>query len=91
MVAFTQEIVGKYIIRIVYRNCPKYLFNWHTDEYDRIVKVLDCCDGWYFQYDNELPFKINKGDVIEIPNYLPHRIIREYSKKDLILKILDIK
>ena len=33
-------------------------FEWHRDETDRLVEVIEG-DGWMFQYDNDLPFSIN--------------------------------
>lgn len=47
---------------------------WHRDSEDRMVTVLEG-DGWKFQFDNELPFVINKGDEIHIPKMVYHRII----------------
>lgn len=51
---------------------------WHRDYNDRTVKVLDG-EGWKFQFDNELPFFINKGDEIHIPKMVYHRIIPNYN------------
>ena len=31
---------------------------WHRDDEDRVVEVLECGEGWKFQYDNDLPVKI---------------------------------
>lgn len=47
---------------------------WHRDREDRIVKILDGV-GWMFQFDNDLPFYINKGDEFFIPKMVFHRII----------------
>ena len=47
---------------------------WHRDHEDRCVKVLDGC-GWRFQFDNELPFFINKDDEFFVPKMVYHRII----------------
>jgi hypothetical protein len=46
--------------------------------------VIDGND-WKFQYDNELPISINKGDIIHVNKYEYHRIIKGSS--DLIIKI----
>lgn len=47
---------------------------WHRDMVDRMVTVL-CGNGWKFQFDNELPISINKGDKLYIPKMVFHRII----------------
>ena len=52
---------------------------WHRDHNDRIVTVIEG-EGWKFQFDNELPYIINKGDIIQIPKMVYHRIIPSISK-----------
>lgn len=47
---------------------------WHRDCESRYITVLDGC-GWMFQFDNELPFFINKGDDLFVPRMMYHRII----------------
>lgn len=47
---------------------------WHRDREDRCINVLDG-NGWMFQFDNELPFFINKGDEFFVPKMVYHRII----------------
>lgn len=47
---------------------------WHRDREDRNITVIDG-DGWMFQFDNELPFCINKGDEFCISKMVYHRII----------------
>ena len=47
---------------------------WHRDCEDRSITVLDGC-GWMFQFDNELPFFINKDDEFFVPKMVYHRII----------------
>lgn len=47
---------------------------WHRDKEDRDIQVVDG-DGWMFQFDNELPFCINKGDEFHVPKMVYHRII----------------
>ena len=73
---------------IIYRNFSQDIDEseliWHMDKEDRYVKVLNESD-WGFQMDNELPIKIEKGNVIEIPPYQYHRIIK--GKGDLVVRI----
>lgn len=52
--------------------CEDYV--WHRDYDSRNISVLDGC-GWMFQFDNELPFFINKGDDLFVPKMVYHRII----------------
>ena len=63
---------------------PEEYFVWHRDTEDRKITVIDGND-WKFQYDNELPISINKGDIIHVNKNEYHRIIKGDS--NLILKI----
>lgn len=47
---------------------------WHRDHEDREIAILEG-EGWKFQFDNELPFNINKGDIFFVPKMVFHRII----------------
>lgn len=49
-------------------------FIWHKDKSDRKVLIIDG-NGWKFQFDDELPFCINKNDIITIPKKTYHRLI----------------
>lgn len=53
---------------------PHEDYVWHRDYTCRAVTILSG-DGWRFQFDNELPFFINKGDELTIPKMIYHRII----------------
>lgn len=55
---------------------------WHWDEEDRLIEPINTND-WFFQFDNELPFKINSSIFIEAGRI--HRIIK--GKTNLYLKI----
>jgi hypothetical protein len=55
---------------------------WHWDEEDRTVEVIGKTD-WEFQFDNELPIKMDKP--IFIPKGAMHRVIK--GTKDLQVKI----
>ena len=59
---------------------------WHRDKRDRIVEVLEG-DGWEFQYDNDLPFVLEKGDMLVIPKETYHRVKKGNSK--LVIKIIE--
>ena len=49
---------------------------WHRDREDRVVTVLETNGSWQFQPDNELPYHIKEGDVINIKKLEWHRIIK---------------
>jgi hypothetical protein len=55
---------------------------WHMDNEDRIIEPLEEND-WKFQFDNELPIKINAEIVIKKDVW--HRLVK--GNTDLILKI----
>jgi len=55
---------------------------WHIDNEDRIIVPLEEND-WNFQFDNELPIKIDAE--IRIKKDTWHRLIK--GESDLILKI----
>lgn len=48
---------------------------WHRDEKDREVEVLQG-EGWFFQFDNELPLELRQGVKISIPKLTYHRVIK---------------
>ena len=62
-------------------------FIWHSDLVDRKVEVV-YADNCFFQFDNQMPFRIKVGDVIEIPKGEIHRLF--LSKGSLILKIIEV-
>ena len=60
-------------------------FIWHRDQEDREVYVEEEGSGWMFQYDNELPVELNKGDKLFVPKMTFHRLIQ--GKEKLIVRI----
>lgn len=57
---------------------------WHEDQEDREIEILEG-EGWKFQFDEQLPFELNKGDKFFIPKGDLHRVIKGNS--NLIIKI----
>lgn len=47
---------------------------WHKDLCDREVQVLKV-GKWSFQFDNQMPFVLKKGDIIQISKNQIHRLI----------------
>lgn len=48
---------------------------WHRDLKTREVLVLEG-KGWFFQFDNQLPFELQAGNSILVPEMVYHRIYR---------------
>ena len=59
-------------------------FVWHRDREDRIIEVLEGND-WRFQYDDSLPYIINKGDKFVIKKMKYHRLIQGIN--NLVVRI----
>lgn len=58
---------------------------WHRDERDREVKVL-YGKNWQFQFDNELPFDLIEGNIVNIPAMVYHRIIKGDGPLELLIQ-----
>ena len=52
---------------------------WHEDQEDREIEILEG-EGWKFQFDEQLPFELNKGDKFFIPKGDLHRVIKGNGK-----------
>lgn len=61
---------------------------WHYDEENRLMITTYETD-WMFQYDNQLPFKIELHTTYVIPKGQYHRLIK--GTGDLEVKILKLK
>lgn len=81
---YTEEVEGNTRTRVLQENVELHELVWHRDRNDRLVEVIQS-NGWMFQYDNGLPFKMIKGDIIKIPKESYHRVIK--GKGDLVIKI----
>jgi len=55
---------------------------WHRDKRNRVVEILEG-KGWMFQFEDGIPFPMEKGDKLEITKEQYHRVI----KGDTPLKI----
>ena len=76
-------------VRVFTQDVDSHELVWHRDREDRIVRVLEG-SGWKFQLDNNLPIQLNEGDVIHIPKYEYHRIIKgDTDLKVELYKIVD--
>jgi hypothetical protein len=70
---YTEDKKDDIRIRTFSSQTPEEELKWHWDEENRIVKPLSEND-WLFQFDNELPFKIDRPISIEAG--VIHRVIR---------------
>jgi len=86
MKPYRQKHFKNVIIREFGLDIPHTELVWHRDKKDRIVEVLEG-DGWEFQYDNELPFTLEKGDMLVIKKETYHRVKKGNSK--LVIKIIE--
>lgn len=57
---------------------------WHRDKKNRTIKVLEGND-WMFQYDNSLPFVLEKNKTYTVQAETFHRLIK--GTGNLILEI----
>jgi len=57
---------------------------WHRDAKNRTIKVLKS-DGWKLQMDNELPFEMKSGHLLEIKKETYHRLHK--GNGELIIEI----
>lgn len=81
---FKQWKMDGLIVREFFPNAPWWLFKWHRDECDRIIWATHDSD-WYFQFENEKPFRLHKGQKVYIKEGVLHRLIP--SKTKLTIKI----
>ena len=82
---FSQEQIDEStFIREFSQNINSEELIWHMDRKDRTVTILES-NGWEFQTDNELPKILKEGDVLFIPKYTYHRVIKGSGK--LIVEI----
>ena len=84
---YQEEVNDSIITRVFKENVESDELVWHRDRNDRTVEILES-DGWYFQFEDQLPTEMKKGDVLNIPKESYHRIIK--GSNDLIVKIYEI-
>ena len=76
--------IKKSFVRIFNEDIESEDLLWHVDEFNRIITVISGT-GWKLQFDNELPFPIQKNDFYNIERETFHRLIK--GNDQLILKI----
>lgn len=86
---YTDEVKGRFKTRTFESNTNSHELVWHRDKADRIVTVLEG-DGWFFQMDNNIPYELEEGDVLNIPKMEYHRIYKA-GNGNLVLEIEESK
>lgn len=84
---FQEEIIENKKIRTFSPDVDEEELEWHVDEFDRKVKILEG-GGWKIQMNNELPKLLKDGDEIFIPKMEWHRAIKGDDK--LVIEIEEI-
>ena len=82
---YTNLTEGKEIIREFSANVDPMSLIWHEDQENRTIEVIEG-NGWKFQFDEELPFELKKGNKFFIPKGNLHRVIK--GKNNLKIKII---
>lgn len=80
------ETGADYEVRFFSREINPDLLKWHWDEQNRLVQAISVKTDWKFQFDNEIPFDIQLGEILDIPEGKVHRIIK--GTTDLVVKIV---
>lgn len=88
MIYKQENITNNKFIRTFKSDVDSSELVWHRDKKNRIVEVLNDSD-WFVQLENELPRKLNKGDILFISKESYHRVIK--GDTDLEVKILEEK
>ena len=73
--------------RVFYKETNPLDLKWHFDEEDRSIAV-EYGEGWFFQFDDELPIELKVGDIIKIKKMTYHRLIKGENSTDLELHVL---
>jgi hypothetical protein len=79
------EVTDEYIIREFGSDIYPIELMWHRDNEDRMVEVLECGEGWGFQFDDGLPFDLEPNTSIFILRHDWHRVVKGAGV--LLLKI----
>jgi uncharacterized phage-like protein YoqJ len=79
---------GDSLIREFDSNIDPSELVWHRDKQNRLVEVLNDTD-WLFQYDNEIPMKLKKGDKFFINKNEYHRVIKGNSNLKIKIEFIN--
>ena len=68
------EVTDRYIIREFSQDIDPIELMWHRDDEDRAIEVLECGEGWKFQYEDDLPIDLEPQTSIFILRHQWHRV-----------------
>lgn len=89
MFPFQEAQISKNVfLRTFEKSVPEDELIWHRDAFNRKIKVIES-SGWYFQFDDKLPFLLVSGDVFDVPKEVWHRVIRRNDCKNLTIQITE--
>tara|TARA_R110000823_G_scaffold260000_3_gene380973 strand:+ start:356 stop:634 length:279 start_codon:yes stop_codon:yes gene_type:complete len=80
-----KQIAENVFLRYFDHNILSEELIWHQDQEDRTIEIIQSND-WYFQRDEEVPFKLVEGMKFSIKKLDYHRLLR--GKDDLIIKVI---
>jgi len=83
---YSEEVQNEVILRVFKEDVENDELVWHRDRKDRKVEIIES-NNWLFQFEDQLPIEMKKGDVLNIPKESYHRIIK--GSNDLIVKIFE--
>jgi quercetin dioxygenase-like cupin family protein len=81
---YTEQSLGREIIRVFCSDAPVDEFVWHRDKHDRYITVAES-RGWFLQLENELPTELIEGVSYFVRKNEWHRILK--GAGDLKIKI----
>lgn len=91
MKAYKEKKLSERIYERIFDSIDSDKFEWHRDEENRKVVVLEADPGWKFQLDNKLPVDLFEGVIVTIPKNSFHRIIAGSGQlKIRLIKDFDI-
>ena len=70
------EVTEEHIIREFDENIDPIELLWHRDDEDRMIEVIEPGQDWGFQFENELPWDLEKDMSIFIIRHEWHRVIK---------------
>lgn len=87
---YSQKISDTFITRTFSKNVDNSELVWHRDRLDRSVTIING-KGWYFQFDEELPFELVENLNFFISKERIHRLIKsDQVESDLLITIKEI-
>lgn len=82
---YKQENISKNkFVRTFEPNVDSNELVWHRDKKNRLVEILNNND-WMVQFENELPIKLEKGDLLFIESERYHRVHKGSTNLEILI------